>query len=132
MAPLALLLSMKRMDLLLIQVPQEQIPVLAAAKHRKQALNKLIHHRQKQVPVKRLQTQHHLLLIPNHLLINKKTSWSFYYRKEYFLKKLSLGEYGRQRTSKKFHDLVLDLRFQNSRVLETLLFQALFSQRKVL
>ena len=46
--------------------------------------------------------------------------------------KLSLGEYGRQRTSKKFHDLVLDLRFQNSRVLETIMFLALFSQRKVL
>ena len=45
--------------------------------------------------------------------------------------KLSLGEYGRQRTSKKFHDLVLDLRFQNSRVLETIVFLALFSQRKV-
>ena len=47
-------------------------------------------------------------------------------------KKLSLGEYGRQRTSKKFHDLVLNLRFQNSRVLETTMFQVLFSQRKVL
>ena len=46
-------------------------------------------------------------------------------------KKLSLGEYGRQRTSKKFHDLVLDPRFQNSRVLETQLFLALFSRRKV-
>ena len=34
-------------------------------------------------------------------------------------KKLFLGEYGRQRTSKKFLDLVLDLRFQNFRVLET-------------
>ena len=32
---------------------------------------------------------------------------------------LSLGEYGRQRTSMKFHDLVLNLKFQNSRVLET-------------
>ena len=78
MAPLALLLSMKRMDLLLIEVPQEQIPVLVAAKHRKQALNKLTRHRQKPVPVKHLQTQHHLLLIPNHLLINKKTIWSFF------------------------------------------------------
>ena len=46
-------------------------------------------------------------------------------------KKLFLGEYGRQRTSKKFHDLVLDLRFQNSRVLETIVFLALFSRRKV-
>ena len=46
-------------------------------------------------------------------------------------KKLSLGEDGRQRTSKKFHDLVLDPRFQNSRVLETQLFLALFSRRKV-
>ena len=45
-------------------------------------------------------------------------------------KKLSLGEYGRQRTSKKFHDLVLDLKFQNSRVLETIVFLALFSRRK--
>ncbi len=45
--------------------------------------------------------------------------------------KLSLGEYGRQRTSTKFHDLVLNLKFQNSRVLETDLFLALFSQRKV-
>ena len=45
--------------------------------------------------------------------------------------KLSLGEYGRQRTSTKFHDLVLDLMFQNSRVLETILFLALFSRRKV-
>ena len=45
--------------------------------------------------------------------------------------KLPLGEYGRQRTSKKFHDLVLSLRSQNSRVPETTLFQALFSQRKV-
>ena len=45
--------------------------------------------------------------------------------------KLSLGEYGRQRTSKKFHDLVLNLRFQNSRVPVTIMFQALFSQRKV-
>ena len=44
---------------------------------------------------------------------------------------LSLGEYGRQRTSMKFHDLVLNLKFQNSRVLEMILFQALFSQRKV-
>ena len=40
--------------------------------------------------------------------LKKKLSW-----------KLSLGEYGRQRTSKKFHDLVLNLTFQNSRVLET-------------
>ena len=31
--------------------------------------------------------------------------------------KLSLGEIGRQRTSKKFHDLVLNLKFQNSRVM---------------
>ena len=46
--------------------------------------------------------------------------------------KLSLGEYGRQRTSKKFHDLVLSLRSQNSRVLETIMFLALFSRRKVL
>jgi len=45
--------------------------------------------------------------------------------------KLSLGEHGRQRTSLKFHDLVLDLRFQNSRVLETIVFLALFSRRKV-
>ena len=45
--------------------------------------------------------------------------------------KLSLGEYGRQRTSTKFHDLVLNLRFQNSRVLEIIMFQALFSRRKV-
>ena len=45
--------------------------------------------------------------------------------------KLSLGEYGRQRTSTKFHDLVLNLKFQNSRVLVTDLFLALFSQRKV-
>ena len=45
--------------------------------------------------------------------------------------KLSLSEYGRQRTSTKFHDLVLNLKFQNSRVLETDLFLALFSQRKV-
>ena len=47
-------------------------------------------------------------------------------------KKLSLGENGRQRTSKKFHDLVLSLKSQNSRVLEMIVFQALFSQRKVL
>ena len=47
------------------------------------------------------------------------------------LLKLSLGEYGRQRTSRKFHDLVLDLRFQNSRVLETRMFLALISRRKV-
>ena len=46
--------------------------------------------------------------------------------------KLSLGEYGRQRTSTKFHDLVLNLKFQNSRVPETIEFQALFSRRKVL
>ena len=45
--------------------------------------------------------------------------------------RLSLGEYGRQRTSTKFHDLVLNLKFQNSRVLEMILFQALFSQQKV-
>ena len=44
--------------------------------------------------------------------------------------KLSLGEYGRQRTSSKFHDLVLSLRSQNSRVLEMRSFQALFSRRK--
>ena len=43
---------------------------------------------------------------------------------------LSLGEYGRQRTSAKVHDLVLNLKFQNSRVAETLAFQPLFSQRK--
>ena len=47
-------------------------------------------------------------------------------------KKLFLGEYGRQRTSTKFHDLVLSLGSQNSRVPETIRFQALFSQRKVL
>ena len=46
-------------------------------------------------------------------------------------KKLSLGENGRQRTSKKFHDLVLSLKSQNSRVLEMIIFQALFSRRKV-
>ena len=45
--------------------------------------------------------------------------------------KLSLGECGRQRTSKKFHDLVLSLGSQNSRVPEIIVFQALFSQRKV-
>ena len=45
--------------------------------------------------------------------------------------RLSLGEYGHQRTSTKFHDLVLNLKFQNSRALETFRFQALFSQRKV-
>ena len=50
---------------------------------------------------------------------------------KYFLKKLSLGEYGRQRTSSKFHDLVLSLRSQNYRVLEMIMFQALFSRRKV-
>lgn len=44
-ALLALSLSMKRMDLLLIQVLRERIPVLAVAKHPKQALNKLIHHK---------------------------------------------------------------------------------------
>ena len=33
--------------------------------------------------------------------------------------KLSLGEYGRLRPSPKFQDLVLNLKFQNSRVLET-------------
>ena len=42
--------------------------------------------------------------------------------KEIVFLKLSLGEYGRQRTSKKFHDLVLDLWLQNSRVLETSCF----------
>ena len=47
-------------------------------------------------------------------------------------KKLSLGEGGRQRPSKKFHDLVLNLKFQNSRVPETIMFQALFSRRKIL
>ena len=81
MAPLALLLFMKRIDLLLIQALRERIPVLAAAKHPKQALNKLIHHRQKPVRVKLLQTQHLLLRIPNHLLINKKTIWSFFVSK---------------------------------------------------
>ena len=45
--------------------------------------------------------------------------------------KLSLGEYGRQRTSTKFHDLVLNLKIQNSRVLETIVFLALLSRRKV-
>ena len=45
--------------------------------------------------------------------------------------RLSLDEYGHQRTSTKFHDLVLNLKFQNSRALETFRFQALFSQRKV-
>ena len=45
--------------------------------------------------------------------------------------KLSLGEYGRQRTSKKFHDLVLSLRSQNSRVPEIIVLQAHFSRRKV-
>lgn len=45
--------------------------------------------------------------------------------------KLSLGEDGRQRTSSKLHDLVLDLKFQNSQVLETIMFLALFSQQKV-
>ena len=45
--------------------------------------------------------------------------------------KLPLGEYGRQRTSTKFHDLVLSLRSQNSRVLETPVFLALFSLWKV-
>ena len=45
--------------------------------------------------------------------------------------KLSIGEFGRQQTSTKFHDLVLNLKFQNSRVLETIVFLALFSRRKV-
>ena len=45
--------------------------------------------------------------------------------------KISLGEYGRQRTSTKFHDLVLNLKIQNSRVLETIVFLALLSRRKV-
>ena len=72
MAPLALWLSMKRMDLLLIQVLPERTPVLAATKHPNQALNKPILHRQKPVPVKLLQTQHHLLQILNHLLTSKK------------------------------------------------------------
>ena len=48
-----------------------------------------------------------------------------------FSQKLSLDEYGRQRTSTKFHDLVLNLKFQNSRVLETIVFLALLSRRKV-
>ena len=51
--------------------------------------------------------------------------------KKKIILKLSLGEYGRQRTSTKFHDLVLNLKFQNSRVLETIVFLALFSRRKV-
>jgi len=37
--------------------------------------------------------------------------------------RLSLGEYGHQRTSSKFHDLVLNLKFQNYRSLETLGFK---------
>ena len=37
--------------------------------------------------------------------------------------RLSLGEYGHQRTSSKFHDLVLNLKFQNSRALETFGFK---------
>ena len=56
--------------------------------------------------------------------------WSFLLKTKSSFK-LSLGEYGRQRTSTKFHDLVLNLKFQNSRVLETRLFLALFSRRKV-
>ena len=44
LAPLALWLSMKRMDLLLIQVLPERTPVLAATKHPNQALNKPILH----------------------------------------------------------------------------------------
>ena len=46
---------------------------------------------------------------------------------------LEIGDerFYRQRTSKKFHDLVLSLMSQNSRVLETSVFLALFSQRKV-
>ena len=52
--------------------------------------------------------------------LRAKTSW-----------KLSLSECGRQRTSKKFHDLVLNLKIQNSRVLETIVFLALLSRRKV-
>ena len=66
-------------------------------------------------------------------LINKK-GWDWHPNlrlKTKSYKKLSLGEYGRQRTSSKFQDLVLSLGSQNSRVPETLLFQALFSQRKV-
>ena len=54
------------------------------------------------------------------LRLKKKIFWN-----------LSLGEYGRQRTSTKFHDLVLNLKFQNSRVLETIVFLALFSRRKI-
>ena len=52
---------------------------------------------------------------------NKKnlSVWKGFRLKIKSSKKLFLGEYGRQRTSKKFLDLVLDLRFQNSRVLET-------------
>ena len=61
----------------------------------------------------------------------KRKPWLPFRLKTKVSQKLSLGEYGRQRTSKKFHDLVLDLKFQNSRVLETQLFLTLFSQRKV-
>ena len=57
--------------------------------------------------------------------------WKGFRLKINSIKKLSLGEYGRQRTSTKFHDLVLSLRSQNSRVLETRVFLALFSRRKV-
>ena len=57
--------------------------------------------------------------------------WKGFRLKINSIKKLSLGEYGRQRTSTKFHDLVLSLRSQNSRVLDTRVFLALFSRRKV-
>ena len=64
---------------------------------------------------------------------NKKnlSVWKGFRLKIKSFKKLSLGEYGRQRTSTKFHDLVLSLRSQNSRVLDTRVFLALFSRRKV-
>ena len=45
--------------------------------------------------------------------------------------RLSLGDFGRLRPSSKFQDLVLILRSQNSRLLETLSFQEVLSQRKV-
>ncbi len=64
-------------------------------------------------------------------MLSKKRSLGRFRLKIKSFEKLSLGEYGRQRTSKKFHDLVLSLRSQNSRVPETIVFQALFSQRKV-
>ena len=70
--------------------------------------------------------------------IHETTIWIFdtVYKSYIKLKKnnfsiLSFDECGRQRTSWKFHDLVLSLRSQNSRVPETIVFQALFSQRKV-